>query len=54
MHKYIMEYYFTIENNGVLPFAAVWIHLEYMLFKSDRERHVLYNIIICGIKKNHK
>ena len=56
-HKYIMEYYFAIENNEVLPFAAIWIHLEYMLLteisQTEKDMYCIISLI-CGIKKKHK
>ena len=52
MHKNIMEYYFAIENNEVLPFAAIWIHLEYMLLteisQTEKDMYCIISLI-CGI-----
>ena len=47
-----MEYYSAIENNEVLPFAAIWIHLEYMLLteisQTEKDMYCIISLI-CGI-----
>lgn len=54
MHKYIMEYYSTIENNGVLPFSAIWIHLEYMLHteisQTEKDMYCIISLYV-GLRK---
>ena len=43
---YDVEYYSVIKKNEILPFAATWMDLEFIMLSemSDRERQVLYDI----------
>ena len=46
---YIIEYHSAIAKNEILPFAATWMNLENIILslsKSDRERQILYDIIL--------
>ena len=40
---YTMEYYSAIKKNKIMPFAATWMHPEFVILsevKSDRERQI--------------
>ena len=37
-------YYSTIKNNTIMPFAATWMDLEFVLPSEVRERQILYGI----------
>ena len=42
---YIMEYYWAIQKNKIMPFVATWIELEIILLrKEERERLIPYDI----------
>ena len=46
-----MEYYSAIKNNEIMPFAAMWVHLEILILSEVRKRKTKYHMIslICGI-----
>ena len=43
-HTHIMEYYSAIKKNGIIPFVATWIDLEFIIL-------IKYHMIspLCGI-----
>ena len=56
---YTMEYYSTIKEKEILPFATVWMKLEViMLIEISQTKKAKYYLIscICGIwkKEIHK
>ena len=49
---YTMEYYLAIKNNEIMPFAATWMDLEFIILSevSQTERDKCHMIsLICGI-----
>ena len=53
-----MEYYSVIKNNKVMPFAATWMGLEFIILsevsQTDKDRYHMVSFI-CGIyKKGYK
>ena len=49
---YTIEYYPAIKKNEILPFAATWMDLEYIILSevSQTEKDKYYMIsLICGI-----
>ena len=47
LHIYIMKYYSAIKKNEIMPFAATWRDLEFIILsevKLERERQILYDI----------
>ena len=48
---YTMEDCAAIKKNEIMLFAAIWMQLEIVTkwSKSDRERHISYDILICEI-----
>ena len=45
IHVYTMEYYSAIEENEILPFAAMWMDLENIMLSeiSQRKPNVWYH-----------
>ena len=47
-----MEYYSTIKKNEILPFAAMWMDLENIIFseisQTERKTSVMISLI-CGL-----
>ena len=51
-HTHTMKYYSAIKKNEILPFAATWMDLEYIILSevSQTEKDKYYMIsLICGI-----
>ena len=48
---YTKEYYPTIKVNGIIPFSATWMDLNYNTNcnKPNREKQIPYIIFICSI-----
>ena len=49
---YTMEYYSAIKKNEIMPFAATWLQLEFIILSgvSQKEKDKCYMIsLICGI-----
>ena len=53
---YTMKYYSAIKKNEIMPSAATWMDLEFIILsKSDRERQVSYDIAyMWNPKKSYK
>ena len=52
VHIYTMEYYSAIKKNEILPFAATWMDLEFIILSevSQTEKDKYHMIsLICGI-----
>ena len=51
---YTMEYYLSIKENEILPFATTWMKCESIKWnKSDGERQIPYDLIyMWHLKKN--
>ena len=44
---YTMEYYSTIKENKIMPFAAKWVNLEItILSEVSQKRQILYNLYV--------
>ena len=45
------QYYSTIKNNQIMPFAATWLDLEIVTLSEVSQRKIKTNMIlfICGI-----
>ena len=41
----------VIKNNEIMPFAAMWMKLEMIVLKLDRERQIPYITNIWNLKK---
>ena len=39
-----MEYYTIIEKNEIMPFAAMWMHLEIIIVSEVNQRQISYDI----------
>ena len=37
-YMYTMEYYSAIKRNEIMPFAAIWMHLESIILSKVRKR----------------
>ena len=48
-HTHTIEYYSTIKNNEILPFAAIWMDLEIFMLSKVRQRKT--NIMISLIHR---
>ena len=47
-----IEYYSTIEKNGIMPFAATWMDLEIIMLTeiNQKEKDISYMIsLMCAI-----
>ena len=49
MYIYTMEYYSAIKKNEIMPFAAMWMHLEIIILReiSEKEKdkyHMIWNL----------
>ena len=48
----IMEYYSAIKKNKILPFAAIWMHLEGIMLseisQTEKDKYCMISLI-CGI-----
>ena len=52
MYIYAMEYYATIKQNKIMPFAATWMQLEMIIFSEvgQKEKDISHMIsLICRI-----
>jgi hypothetical protein len=52
MAYYIMEYYSTIKENGIMLFAGKWMELEIMLTKISqihKDKNLYLKYLICPI-----
>ena len=49
-----MEYFSTIKNNEILPFATTWVDLESIMLSeiSQTERQILYGFTYMRNQKN--
>ena len=46
---YTMEYYSAIKNNEIMPFAATWMDLEFIILrKSVKDKYPVISLI-CGV-----
>ena len=43
-HTHTHEYYSAIKKDEILPSAATWMNLEFIVLKSVRERQIPYDI----------
>ena len=52
VYIHTMEYYSTIKKNEILPFAAMWMDLENIIFseisQTERKTSVMISLI-CGL-----
>ena len=44
MYTHTMEYYTIIEKNEIMPFAAMWMHLEIIIVSEVNQRQISYDI----------
>ena len=46
-----MEYYSAIKKNEIMPFAATWVQLEFIILSevSQKEKDKYHISLICGI-----
>ena len=53
-YTYTMEYYSTIKENEIMPFAATWMDLEIIILsevnQTEKNKHHMVSFI-CGIQK---
>ena len=51
VYIYTMEYYLVIKKNEMLPFATMWMELEYIMVSEISQREGKYRItsLVCGI-----
>ena len=49
---YTIEYYSTIKENEIMPFAATWMDLKIFILSEVRERQILYDITYMWNLKN--
>ena len=50
-----MEYYTIIEKNEIMPFAAMWMHLEIIIVSEVNQRQISYDIAYMqSLKKWYK
>ena len=49
-----MEYYSAIKKNEIMPFAATWMDLEFVILsevsQAEKDKYMISHI--CGILKN--
>ena len=52
-HTHTMEYYSAIKKNEIMPFAATWMDLEFIILSevSQTEKDTMLYDITCGIYK---
>ena len=46
-----MEYYWAIKKNKIRPFSGIWMDLEIIISKPDRERQIYDIIYMWNLKK---
>jgi len=48
---YTMEYYSAIKSNEIMPFAAIWMDLESVIWSEVSQTEEKYHMtsLICGI-----
>jgi len=49
---YTIDYYSTIKENEIMPFAATWMDLKIFILSEVRERQILYDITYMWNLKN--
>ena len=53
---YTMEYYLSIKKNETMPFAATWIHLEFIILsevsQTEEDKYHMISLICRIFKKN--
>ena len=51
-----MKYYSAIKNEGILPFATIWLDLEIIMLSeiSQRKTNAMISLISEFFKKNHR
>ena len=45
-YTYTMEYYSTIKENEIMPFAATWMDLEIIILSEVIQRQILHNFYV--------
>ena len=54
-YTHIYEYYSTIKRNEILPFAKIWMELEYIMLseisQSEKDKYHMISLI-CGNLRN--
>ena len=52
MYMYTMEYYSAIKKNVILPFAATWMDLEFIILneisQTEKDKYCMISLT-CGI-----
>ena len=50
-HIYMMDYYSAIKSNEIMPFAAIWMDLESVIWSEVSQTEEKYHMtsLICGI-----
>ena len=46
---YAIEYYSAIKKNGIMLFAATWMHLEIIILNEVRQRQTSHKTTYIGI-----
>ena len=49
IYIYTVEYYSTIEENEIIPFAATWMDLEIIIL-SQRKTNIIYHLYVDSKK----